>query len=138
MEGVLGHRAWRWLFYIEGAASELESPFLPFLRKLTLSTVHSDRDCHYIRFHPSGQTTHTRLCVISKAHQKFQDFPENSQRWLTDEERTLAINRMVRETGQADVDSEEVSAFQGFKEAMTDYKVWLLALMMAGQQLGQG
>jgi hypothetical protein len=45
---------------------------------------------------------------------------------------------MAYEAGQADIDGAQLTAWEGAKEALTDYKVWLLALMQASQQLGMG
>jgi len=46
-------------------------------------------------------------------------------RWLTEEERQLAHNRLKRD----EVDrSEKLGAIQGLKQAVSDYRVWLFCL----------
>ncbi|KAK4547325.1 hypothetical protein LTR36_000981 [Oleoguttula mirabilis] len=47
-------------------------------------------------------------------------------RWLSEQERTIAQARLAKDIGVAD-DDEPMSAFQGFKLAVTDPKVWFLA-----------
>jgi hypothetical protein len=47
-------------------------------------------------------------------------------RWLTSAERELAHNRIHRDTTQR---KEKVSIWKGLREACTDYRTWLFALM---------
>jgi len=47
-------------------------------------------------------------------------------RWLTPAERELAHNRIVQDTTQK---KDKVSLLKGLREACTDYRTWLFALM---------
>ncbi len=59
------------------------------------------------------------------------DFPTNT-RWLTPEERALALRRLEEDVGvknSGETDSEE----GGFWAAVTDWRVWWLALTLTSQ-----
>ncbi|KAF8076337.1 MFS general substrate transporter [Lyophyllum atratum] len=92
MQGKLGHAAWRWLFYIEGA--------------LTIG-----------------------IAVL--AIFVLPDFPSNS-RWLSPQERALALRRMEEDAGVGDEEQTEGQG-SGLWLALTDIKVWWLALAMTSQ-----
>lgn len=47
-------------------------------------------------------------------------------KWLTPEERLLAHNRILRDTTQK---KDKVSIWKGLREACTDYRTWIFALM---------
>lgn len=55
------------------------------------------------------------------------DFPHNT-RWLSVEERAIAVHRLQHLNGSRD--TEKGSVFQGLRMAVCDYKVWLLALII--------
>ncbi|KAH7930098.1 MFS general substrate transporter [Leucogyrophana mollusca] len=94
MNGDLGHAAWRWLFFIEGAL-----------------------------------TVFVAICAIFI----LPDFPTTT-RWLTDEERRLAMRRMEEDAGVGDQnETEEGGKFHGLYLAVTDWKVWWFALAMTAQ-----
>ncbi|KAG1744349.1 MFS general substrate transporter [Suillus occidentalis] len=83
MNNDLGHAAWRWLFYIEGA--------------LTIS-------------------------VATIAVFILPDFPTNTK-WLSDDERRLALKRMEEDAGVGDQsETEHGSRGHGFYLAITDWK----------------
>lgn len=63
------------------------------------------------------------------------DYPNNT-RWLTPAERRLAQARLAEDVGEADQDSAEASAFEGFKMAIKDPKVPVFMLMCCSQLLG--
>ncbi|RDB22569.1 hypothetical protein Hypma_010246 [Hypsizygus marmoreus] len=92
MQGKLGHAAWRWLFYIEGALTIAVAVFAIFI---------------------------------------LPDFPTNSK-WLSPEERALAIRRMEEDAGVGDEEQTEGST-SGFWLAVTDIKVWWLALALTSE-----
>ncbi|KAL0955459.1 hypothetical protein HGRIS_001701 [Hohenbuehelia grisea] len=96
MQGKLGHAAWRWLFYIEGALTIFFAIFGFFI---------------------------------------LPDFPETSLGWLTLAEKELAEKRMLEEACLKKGDENVVSPFQGFLQAITDWKVWWLSMIMALVQL---
>lgn len=54
------------------------------------------------------------------------DFPSNT-RWLTAEERAVAVHRLRATSGY---DEERGSLLEGLKLAVTDYKVWLLTAIV--------
>jgi len=94
LEGKLGHAAWRWLFYIEGA--------------LTMSTAL------------------IALFILP-------DFPSTTT-WLSPLERRLAEVRMAEDVGETD--SEQGGAFTGLIQAVTDWKVWFLAMTLTAYVIG--
>ena len=55
------------------------------------------------------------------------DFPANTK-WLTDEERAVAVHRLHVLSGS--VDEERGSVLHGLRMAVFDYKVWLLSLIV--------
>lgn len=55
------------------------------------------------------------------------DFPSTTK-WLTVEERALAVHRVHKHSGSAD--EERAPLLQGLKMAVLDYKVWLLTLIV--------
>ncbi|EGN93087.1 hypothetical protein SERLA73DRAFT_98475 [Serpula lacrymans var. lacrymans S7.3] len=95
MNGVLGHQAWRWLFYIEGSL-----------------------------------TVFVAICAIFI----LPDFPTTT-RWLTDEERRLAMLRMKEDAaGMGDQDeTEQGGQVSGLYLALTDWKVWWFSFAMLAQ-----
>ncbi|KAK7061677.1 major facilitator superfamily domain-containing protein [Favolaschia claudopus] len=94
MEGKLGHAAWRWLFYIEGAL-----------------------------------TVFIAVCAIFI----LPDFPATSK-FLTPEERELALLRMTEDAGVGDQDeTENHGQFGGLRMAFFDWRVWWLAFAMTAQ-----
>ena len=58
------------------------------------------------------------------------DFPEGSNTWLTPAEKVLAVRRMVEDM-EAHIDLHIASEgrFLGFHLAVSDWKVWWLALV---------
>ncbi|KAH9844126.1 MFS general substrate transporter [Rhodofomes roseus] len=93
MEGKLGHAAWRWLFFIEGAL-----------------------------------TIFVAACAIFV----LPDFPSTSHGWLSPLEVRLAEQRMVEDVGISDenADAAQTSQVAGLRMAITDWKVWCLALAL--------
>lgn len=92
MEGKLGHSAWRWLFFIEGALTVLFAVISLFV---------------------------------------LPDFPATSHNWLSPLEVRLAELRMAEDAGVGDEDETEPKGHaRGFVMAMTDWKVWWLALAL--------
>lgn len=54
------------------------------------------------------------------------NFPRTTK-WLTEQERELAVWRLEEDIGEDDwVDSEQQSFFQGAKLALLDPKMWIL------------
>ncbi|KAI0322458.1 MFS general substrate transporter [Amylostereum chailletii] len=88
MEGKLGHSAWRWLFFIEGALTMFVAVLAIFI---------------------------------------LPDFPTTSARFLTEDEQRLAQLRMVEDVGVGDEASGHLA---GLKMALTDWKVYWLALAL--------
>ncbi|KDR83789.1 hypothetical protein GALMADRAFT_55324 [Galerina marginata CBS 339.88] len=94
MQGDLGHAAWRWLFFIEGA--------------LTIGVA--------------------VLAIFI-----LPDFPATTS-WLTPQERALAMRRMEEDAaGVGDEEQSEQGALAGLWMAITDWKVWWLALALTSQ-----
>ncbi|EJT96739.1 MFS general substrate transporter [Dacryopinax primogenitus] len=96
MEGKLGVRGWRWLFYIEGAVTMA----IGLIAILTLP-----------------------------------DYPRNT-RWLSEEERAVAQQRLAEDAGEADQDAEGDTAWRGLIMACTDLKVPVFMWMTFVQLLG--
>ncbi|KIJ62236.1 hypothetical protein HYDPIDRAFT_114712 [Hydnomerulius pinastri MD-312] len=100
MQGVLGHAAWRWLFYIEGSI-----------------------------------TVFVAICAIFI----LPDFPHNT-RWLTPEERELAILRLQEDLAEESADavgSLSVTPLKGLYMALADWKMWWLTLAAISQLVAQ-
>lgn len=55
------------------------------------------------------------------------DYPTTTS-WLSEKEVFIAERRLVDDAGVADEDDENQGAFTGLKQALSDPKVWLLAL----------
>ncbi|KAJ3510623.1 hypothetical protein NLJ89_g4574 [Agrocybe chaxingu] len=92
MQGKLGHAAWRWLFFIEGALTVAVAVIAVFI---------------------------------------LPDFPTTT-RWLTAEERALAMKRMEEDAGVGD-EGETEGHGNGLWLAASDGWVWFFALMLTSQ-----
>ncbi|EAU84746.2 sugar transporter [Coprinopsis cinerea okayama7 len=92
MEGKLGHAAWRWLFYIEGAVT---------------------------------------IAVAIIAVFVLPDFPTTTK-WLSPQERALAIRRMEEDAGVGDEDQTEGQG-NGLWLAASDWRVWWIAVALTSQ-----
>lgn len=62
MDGTAGWRAWRWIFLINGAATAVTAPFVPFilpgsLEKAKFLTDQDRRDLYALRNAEVGQTS---------------------------------------------------------------------------------
>ncbi|KAI0318323.1 sugar transporter [Amylostereum chailletii] len=97
MQGKLGHAAWRWLFYIEGALTMFVAILAIFI---------------------------------------LPDFPETT-RWLGPQERRLAQKRMAEDVaGMGDAGETEEGGFTyGLRLAITDWKVWFMALALTSHTI---
>ena len=60
------------------------------------------------------------------------DFPATTK-WLTEEERALAMKRMEEDAGVGDEEQTEHGAGAGLIMAVTDWKVWWLAFALTSQ-----
>jgi hypothetical protein len=67
------------------------------------------------------------VCVGIAAAMILPDWPSTSK-FLTEEERALAVKRLAIEVGQSD--EEQVGFLKACKMTFTDYKVWLFCLAM--------
>ncbi|GAA5885176.1 hypothetical protein JCM6882_007262 [Rhodosporidiobolus microsporus] len=94
MEGKLGHPAWRWLFWIEGAIT---------------------------------------VAVALIAMLVLPDFPHNS-RWFSKDEKELAQLRMTEDVGVKD--ETTISTLAALRLAVTDYKLWVMAVSFASMTIG--
>ncbi|PFH46169.1 hypothetical protein AMATHDRAFT_77797 [Amanita thiersii Skay4041] len=92
MQGKLGHAAWRWLFYVEGALTV-------FIAMLAIFIL--------------------------------PDFPA-TDRYLTPQERALAMKRMEEDVGIGD-EAETEGQGNGLWLAITDWKVWWLSLTLTSE-----
>jgi len=108
MNGVLGHAAWR---YARNYAARLDLQF-------------TSRWLFYIE----GALTIT-IAVVAMFI--LPDFPTTT-RWLSPQERTLAMRRMEEDAGVGDQEETEGDA-SGLWLAITDWKVWWLALALTSQ-----
>jgi hypothetical protein len=63
------------------------------------------------------------------------DFPHNT-RWLTPEERALAISRLA-EDNNGTTGKENRTTIEGLRDAVTDWKVWWFAAVFLAQVLAQ-
>ncbi|KAG1820238.1 sugar transporter [Suillus subaureus] len=91
MNNVLGHAAWRWLFYLEGSL-----------------------------------TVFVAICAIFI----LPDFPSTTK-WLSDDERRLALRRMEEDAGVGDQkETEQGGLTYGLYLAVTDWTVWWFVMAM--------
>ena len=64
------------------------------------------------------------------------DFPEGSNTWLTPAEKVLAVQRMVEDVeAHIDLHTASEGRFLGFQLAVSDWKVWWLALIFIAMSL---
>ncbi|KAL0955477.1 hypothetical protein HGRIS_001718 [Hohenbuehelia grisea] len=97
MEGKLHQSAWRWLFFVEGAATIVIASFGIFI---------------------------------------LPDFPSARQSWLTSAEQTLAEIRVSEEVGsQSTAASSQGGHLAELADALSDWKIWWLTLLMTFAQL---
>ena len=128
MEGTLGHRAWRWLYWIEGML--LLSTSAPSSCFVTASKI-------YMLFlyncsHVSGAVT---MLIALSAIFILPDLPHNS-RGFTPEERAVAVLRMTEDVGEADSDSASQSPFAGLIMAVKDAKIYVMMLTFTAYVVG--
>ncbi|KAG8957969.1 hypothetical protein FRC03_009576 [Tulasnella sp. 419] len=60
------------------------------------------------------------------------DYPETTT-GITEEERTIALKRIILDAGEADVDEHNRHWTWGFRAAVSDYKVWLLVVLATAE-----
>ncbi|KAF9462596.1 MFS general substrate transporter [Collybia nuda] len=103
LDGVLNYAAWRWLFFVEGALT---------------------------------------IFVAIWAIYILPDFPDSPSSWLTPNERALAQQRMIEDARPNDafksltsdlgstIQTRRQASISGFILALSDWKVWWLALSL--------
>jgi len=107
MEGRFGYAAWRY--------EDLHAPISPnYSRPIPL---------RWLFFIEGSLTVFVAICAIFI----LPDFPETSYGWLTPTEQSLAQRRMMEDAG-ADDQGSTSGHMAGFMMAVTDWKVWWLAL----------
>jgi hypothetical protein len=85
--------------------------------------------CRWLFFIEGGMTILVAVCAIFV----LPDFPHNT-RWLTPEERTLAISRLEEDNfGKI----EKQTAMQGLWDAVSDWKVWWFSVAFMFQYIAQ-
>lgn len=105
MQGKLGHAAWRYVIMFSPDSS----------------LTHSRRWLFFIE----GALT---IAVALLAIFILPDFPATTK-WLTEEERALALRRL-EEDGRGKDENEDSSGRAGLWMAITDWKVWWMALLL--------
>ena len=63
------------------------------------------------------------------------DLPHNT-RWFSEEELQVAQLRMAEDTGEADADSAEQTAYDGLIMAIKDYKIYVFTLTLIAYTIG--
>lgn len=58
------------------------------------------------------------------------DFPDKPKYWLSKEESALALLRMSEDVGVGDEGQTEEGRFDGLIQALTDWRVWWMALAL--------
>jgi MFS family permease len=61
---------------------------------------------------------------------------QSTTKWLTEKEKAIADKRLVDDAGISDDEDPDQSVFHGFKLAVMDPKVWLLALVYHAAIMG--
>ncbi|KAG2113222.1 MFS general substrate transporter [Suillus clintonianus] len=85
----------------------------------------------WLFFIEGGITMFVAICALFI----LPDFPHNTK-WLTPEERELAVSRLV-EDGQGRAGVRERTSMQGLWDALSDGKVWAFVAAYIAQLLGQ-
>lgn len=66
------------------------------------------------------------ICFAIIAAFILPNYPHNT-RWIKGEERTIAIYRLIEDVGEVDdTQNDNISIWQGFVGAVSDWKVWIL------------
>ena len=86
--------------------------------------------CRWLFYIEGGVTIFIAICAIFI----LPDFPHNTK-WLTPEERVVAISRLAEDGG--DGTAFEKTSTQGLREAVSDWKVWWFAAAFIVQLTGQ-
>jgi len=86
--------------------------------------------CRWLFYIEGGVTIFIAICAIFI----LPDFPHNTK-WLTPEERVVAISRLEEDGG--DGTAFEKTSTQGLREAVSDWKVWWFAAAFVVQLTGQ-
>ncbi|KAF9451481.1 MFS general substrate transporter [Macrolepiota fuliginosa MF-IS2] len=131
MEGRLGIRAWRWLFYIEVCGVYKTETRL---RRTRCKGRHNDVPGHsdaVSAAHPNLIFAHCQIRWI------LPDYPNNTQ-WLSPSERRLAQIRLAEDAGEADEDTHNDSAWKGLLSAIKDPKVLLFSFVAFFDLMGMG
>ncbi|KAG0692559.1 major facilitator superfamily domain-containing protein [Suillus ampliporus] len=79
-----------------------------------------------------GITIFVAICAIFI----LPDFPHNT-RWLTPEERALAISRLAEDGYGKNDELEKQTTMQGLWDAVSDWKVWWISAAFIFQYIGQ-
>lgn len=114
MQGVLGHAAWRWLFW------SMLTHLLP-------------SDCHSLTSFPVEGAFTMFLGIVAVF--VLPDLPSNS-RGFTAEELQVAQLRMMEDIGEADADSEDQGPFDGLWMCLRDPKVYIMMFTFASYVVG--
>lgn len=118
MQGVLGHAAWRWLFWSKSIATLIYSLL--------------DESLTILSFLVEGAIT---MGIALSAAFILPDLPHNT-RGFTKEELELAQLRMTEDVGEADTDSEDQGAFDGLLMALKDTKLYILMMTLTAYVVG--
>lgn len=114
MEGVLGHRAWRWLYWVSSSSDAVGNGIVTNIKQI--------------------EGAATMVIAISAAF-ILPDLPHNS-RGFTEEERAVAVLRMTEDVGEADQDSAEQSVFAGLFMAVKDTKIYVMMFTFMAYVIG--
>lgn len=115
MQGVLGHAAWRWLFW-----SKFHYPFLP--------------KCNMANAVILVEGAITMAIAISAAF-ILPDLPNNT-RGFSKEELEVAQLRIIEDIGEADVDSKDQGVLDGLFAALKDVKIYVMMLTFTAYVVG--
>jgi MFS family permease len=116
MQGVLGHAAWRWLFWSKSCS---HNPSTAEVELLTTNSV-------------EGAITMT---IAIFAAFILPDLPHNS-RGFSAEELQVAQFRMTQDVGEADEDAADQGPFDGLIMAVKDHKIYLMMITFTSYVVG--
>lgn len=85
----------------------------------------------WLFFIEGGMTMFVAICALFI----LPDFPHNTK-WLTPEERELAVSRLAKD-GHGRAENKERTSTQGLWDALSDWKVWGFVAAYIAQLLGQ-
>lgn len=133
MQGVLGHAAWRWLFWSKSTNHHHHHHHTAPKTNKNIFIIIGVRGAD--QFNKNTVEGAATMFVAITAAVILPDLPHNS-RGFTEEELQVAQLRMLEDVGEADVDAEGQGVFDGLFMAVKDIKIYLMMLTFTAYVVG--